>query len=67
MNFSNYRYRFNMPNDPYQDNQFYSFDLGPVHFVGVSTEYYGFFNEYGHEPVLRQYEWLKNDLEVGIF
>lgn len=23
MNFSNYRYRFNMPNDPYGDNQFY--------------------------------------------
>ena len=30
-NFSNYKARFNMPRDG--GNMFYSFDLGPVHFV----------------------------------
>lgn len=61
-NFSHYRNRFKMPNSPFNDNQVYSFDLGPVHFVGASTEYYGFFDKYGHESVLRQYEWLRKDL-----
>ena len=45
----------------------FSFDLGPIHFVGVSTEYYGFFNEYGHIPVINQYNWLENDLKVNFF
>ncbi|CAD5232057.1 unnamed protein product [Bursaphelenchus xylophilus] len=62
-NFSNYRYRFDMPNDPFGDNQFYSFDLGPVHFIGISTEFYGFFYEYGQESVFTQYNWLIDDLK----
>uniref|UniRef100_A0A914C1C0 Purple acid phosphatase n=1 Tax=Acrobeloides nanus TaxID=290746 RepID=A0A914C1C0_9BILA len=62
-NFSNYKNRFVMPDNGYGDNQFYSFDLGPIHFLGVSTEYYGFFNEYGHMPVINQYNWLENDLK----
>uniref|UniRef100_A0AC34FX18 Purple acid phosphatase n=1 Tax=Panagrolaimus sp. ES5 TaxID=591445 RepID=A0AC34FX18_9BILA len=59
-NFSHYQNRFKMPG---LDNQFYSFDLGAVHFVGVSTEYYGFFYEYGQQPVFNQYNWLSNDLQ----
>lgn len=31
--------------------------------MGVSTEVYGFFYEYGHDPVLVQYRWLKDDLK----
>ncbi|CAD5224244.1 unnamed protein product [Bursaphelenchus okinawaensis] len=61
-NFSNYKYRFDMPNDPYGDNQFYSFDLGAVHYIGISTEVYGFFYEYGQDSVHTQYNWLKEDL-----
>lgn len=30
-NFSNYKARFTMPRD--LDNMYYSFDIGPVHFV----------------------------------
>ena len=30
-NFSNYKARFNMPRD--DGKMFYSFDLGPVHFI----------------------------------
>ncbi|KAI6198893.1 Iron/zinc purple acid phosphatase-like protein [Aphelenchoides besseyi] len=44
-NYSNYISRFNMPNDPFYDNQVYRF-----------------FYEYGHLPVLNQYQWLENDL-----
>jgi hypothetical protein len=58
-NFSHFQNRFKMPGF---DNQFYSFDLGAVHFVGVSTEYYGFFYEYGQQPVFNQYDWLSKDL-----
>ena len=41
--------------------------MGPIHFVGVSKEYYGFFNEYGNIPVINQYNWLENDLKVIVF
>ena len=34
-NFSNYKARFSMPGGA--ENMFYSLDLGPVHFVIVST------------------------------
>ena len=59
-NFSHYQNRFTMPG---YDNQFYSFDVGSVHFLGVSTEYYGYFFEYGQQPVFNQYAWLQNDLQ----
>ncbi|KAH7709543.1 Protein F18E2.1 b [Aphelenchoides avenae] len=62
-NFSHYKNRFSMPNSPFGDNQVYSFDLGPIHFVAVSTEYYGFFYEYGIGSIWAQYNWLKQDLK----
>lgn len=43
------------------ENLFYSFDLGPVHFIAFSTEVYHFV-DYGYEPIIHQYEWLNNDL-----
>jgi len=58
-NFSNYKARFNMPGD--NRNMFFSFDIGPVHFVSVSTEFYYFLN-YGLKPVIAQYTWLEKDL-----
>ncbi|EDW82409.1 uncharacterized protein Dwil_GK25789 [Drosophila willistoni] len=58
-NFSNYRARFSMPGAT--ENMFYSFDLGPVHFIGISTEVYYFLN-YGVKSLVFQYEWLKDDL-----
>ncbi|KAI6220952.1 Purple acid phosphatase [Aphelenchoides fujianensis] len=62
-NYSNYVNRFRMPNSPFYDSQVYSFDLGPIHWIGLSTEYYGFFYEYGHLPVLNQYQWLQQDMK----
>lgn len=59
-NFSNYRARFSMPGGT--ENLFYSFNLGPVHFIGISTEVYYFLN-YGVKTLIFQYEWLRKDLE----
>ena len=48
---------------PYDEdkNMFFSFDMGLVHFVSVSTEFYYFLN-YGLIQVKNQYEWLEADL-----
>ena len=48
-NFSNYKARFNMPHDN-NKNMFFSFDIGPVHFISISTEFYYFLN-YGMSQV----------------
>ncbi|XP_067636853.1 acid phosphatase type 7 isoform X3 [Eurosta solidaginis] len=61
-NFSNYRARFSMPGGT--DNLFYSFNLGPVHFIGISTEMYYFLN-YGLKSLVFQYEWLVRDLQAA--
>jgi hypothetical protein len=44
------------------NNHFYSFDVGPVHFIGFSTEFYFFIN-YGWTQMAQQYKWLENDLK----
>jgi len=61
-NFSNYRARFTMPNFKESENFWYSFNLGPVHFIGFSTEVYYFMN-YGIKTLIKQYDWLENDLK----
>ncbi|CAG5023614.1 unnamed protein product [Parnassius apollo] len=58
-NFSNYRARFSMPGP--RESLFYSFDLGPIHFVSVSTELY-YFLQYGLKVLDNQYQWLQEDL-----
>lgn len=45
------------------ENMMYSFNLGPAHFISISTEFY-YFLYYGIKPVVIQYEWLVNDLKV---
>lgn len=65
-NFSHYVNRFNMPNKDGKtfggdNNHFYSFNIGPVHIISFSTEFYYFFI-YGLNQIERQYEWLKEDL-----
>ncbi|PNF29564.1 Acid phosphatase type 7 [Cryptotermes secundus] len=59
-NFSNYRARFNMPGN--SEGLWYSFNMGPVHFISVSTEVY-YFLEYGLKLVTKQYAWLEQDLQ----
>ncbi|XP_073830324.1 acid phosphatase type 7-like isoform X2 [Musca autumnalis] len=61
-NFSNYKSRFSMPGN--DQNLFYSFDMGPVHFIGFSTEVY-YFLQLGLKPLIFQYKWLENDLRLA--
>ena len=73
-NFSNYKARFTMPEDDmyykedHDKDMFYSFNLGPIHFISINTEYYYFMdmNWNFEECVLRQYNWLQKDLAVRI-
>ncbi|XP_015606629.1 acid phosphatase type 7 isoform X2 [Cephus cinctus] len=58
-NFSNYRARFTMPGD--SEGLWYSFNVGPVHFIAIETEAYYFMN-YGIKQLVKQYEWLDQDL-----
>lgn len=48
-----------MPGD--NENLMYSFNLGPVHFIGFFTEAYYFVN-YGLKTLVKQYDWLEKDL-----
>lgn len=58
-NFSNYLERFNMPEG--NTSFMYSFDIGPLHIISISTEVY-YFPYYGIKSIVFQYEWLENDL-----
>uniref|UniRef100_A0AC34F5K9 Purple acid phosphatase n=1 Tax=Panagrolaimus sp. ES5 TaxID=591445 RepID=A0AC34F5K9_9BILA len=64
-NFSHFHNRFRMPgeNNGHHNNQYYSFNVGPAHFFGASTELYGYRNEYGDAPIIYQYNWLNYDLQ----
>ncbi|GMT11911.1 hypothetical protein PFISCL1PPCAC_3208, partial [Pristionchus fissidentatus] len=62
-NYTTYINSFTMPDEGYGDNQFYSFDVGPIHFIGLSSEYYGYFPIYGTQQIHIQYDWLVKDLE----
>lgn len=68
-NFSNYVYRFNMPNSDGSsiggdNNHFYSINIGPIHLISFSTEFY-YFLEYGFRQIINQYNWLENDLKTA--
>lgn len=43
------------------NNHFFSINIGPVHVISFSTEFY-YYTEYGLTQVQTQYEWLEQDL-----
>lgn len=65
-NFSQYVAKFSMPwsLSTYggDANHFYSFNVGPVHVIGFSTEFY-YYLEFGFEQIVNQYKWLEQDLK----
>jgi 3',5'-cyclic AMP phosphodiesterase CpdA len=64
-NFSHIKNRFSMPQQESSENLYYSFDLGPVHFISYNTEaYFAYGPGYSmNRTMKRQYEWLENDLK----
>lgn len=69
-NFSEYNHRFTMinrgpVNHGEQNNFYYSFNAGPVHFVAISTEFYYFLDDCGLAPLVHQYDWLIEDLKLA--
>ncbi|CAG2112597.1 unnamed protein product [Medioppia subpectinata] len=44
------------------NNHFYSYNVGPIHFIVFSSEYYYYVN-YGWNQIEVQYNWLENDLK----
>lgn len=42
---------------------FFSFDIGPAHVIGFSTEVY-YYVEYGWKQIATQYQWLEEDLKA---
>ncbi|ESO96417.1 hypothetical protein LOTGIDRAFT_150028 [Lottia gigantea] len=60
-NFTQYKRRFFMPGDENGDRMYYSFNVGPIHIISFSTEYFFDIN-YGIMQIPRMFEWLKNDL-----
>jgi len=48
-----------MPGD--SEGLWYSFNIGPVHFIAIETEAYYFMN-YGIKQMIKQFEWLDKDL-----
>ena len=45
------------------NGMFFSFNVGPVHFVSFSSEYY-YFTNFGTKQIGVQYKWLEQDLKV---
>ncbi|XP_022082973.1 acid phosphatase type 7-like [Acanthaster planci] len=61
-NFSHYKNRFTMPSYEANQNLWYSWNIGPVHFVVFSTEVY-FFLEDSKQTKVNQLKWLEEDLK----
>lgn len=61
LNFTHFKERFYMPNQESQ-NYYYSFDMGPIHFVAFSTEVYYEPKQLNVESIVAQFNWLKEDL-----
>ncbi|GIY82640.1 acid phosphatase type 7 [Caerostris darwini] len=59
-NYTNYKVRFDMPGT--EDNLWYSFKVGPIHFVVISTEVYFFLLYGGLEAIYSHYRWLDDTL-----
>lgn len=52
-----------MPNREITENFYYSFNMGYIHFVAITTEFYDP-DLYDEKRLRRQYDWLLRDLEV---
>ena len=44
------------------NNHYWSYNIGPIHFVSFSTEFY-YFTQFGTHQIKTQFEWLERDLK----
>lgn len=44
------------------NNHFYSFNMGPMHIISYSSEFYFYLN-YGSDQIVNQFKWLEEDLK----
>lgn len=62
-NFSHYAERFTMPgHGGITGNQYYSFDVGPVHVVAYNGEAFFWPEHFDVDYISRMYRWLEDDL-----
>lgn len=63
-NFSHYNARYSMWDTDTQqfNNFFWTQQIGPIHVIGITTEFY-FFTQYGTIQIANQYTWLEKQLE----
>lgn len=63
--FLQYRTRYNMPwrQSGSKSNLYYSFDVGDIHFISISTELYFYDSYYTNKDLEAQYNWLVDDLK----
>ncbi|XP_026332478.1 acid phosphatase type 7-like isoform X2 [Hyposmocoma kahamanoa] len=67
-NFTHYKSRMTMPNHQQWESMFYSWDIGPIHFVSINTEAYNFISRlisFNDGPLVTQFNWLIKDLETA--
>jgi hypothetical protein len=64
-NFTHYHNRFTMidTHSGMINNHYYSFDIGPAHFIAFSTELYYWSEYFTQSHIKWQYQWLENDLK----
>lgn len=43
-----------------------SVNIGPIHLLAFSSEFY-YFTNYGFEQIVKQYEWMEHDLTVTLY
>ncbi|KAH9426662.1 Acid phosphatase type 7 [Dermatophagoides pteronyssinus] len=62
-NYTDYNSRFTMIDESSgkMNNMFYSFNIGPAHVIGFSSEFY-YSTQYGMKQIQNQFEWLEQDL-----
>ena len=70
-NFLHYKQRYNMPGlqskSGANNNFYYSFDVGNIHYVAISSELYYYSSYFNNDDLIKQYNWLINDLKKADF
>ena len=63
-NFSHFDHLFSMIDEgsKQRNNFYYSLNMGPMHVVSITNEFYFFYKKYGTQQILSQYNWLIHDL-----